>query len=219
MLTDDEILNLVRECDLDWHAGFSIGDEDNRYARLARAIEAALAAAPLPSDEQIDGMCPNCVTPWKCNGPHYYTAQPSAEPVAWATLVDDAVHDVNLTKIAADLRAQNLREQKRGRDFVMSVAPLYVAPRPSAEPTLVQAARDALACMREYSSKADEDCGDPGCGECHAMRPTWAALDTLRRALDASDGAGDARDAALWETRTELAQVRARVAELEARKP
>lgn len=91
--------------------------------------------------------------------------------------------------------------------------------QPSAEPTLVRAARDALACMREYSSKADEDCGDPGCGECNAMRPTWAALDTLRRALDASDGAGDARDAARWETRTELAQVRARVAELEARKP
>ena len=53
MLTDDEILDLVRECDLDWHAGFSIGDEDNRYARLARAIEAALAAAPQPQGDWV----------------------------------------------------------------------------------------------------------------------------------------------------------------------
>lgn len=46
MLTDDEILDLVRECDLDWHAGWAGDDEDNRYTRLVRAVEAALAAAP-----------------------------------------------------------------------------------------------------------------------------------------------------------------------------
>lgn len=64
-------------------------------------------------------------------------------------------------------------------------AAIAAAPQPQDNDELVRAARDALACMREYSSKADEDCGEPGCDECHAMRPTWAALDTLRRALDA----------------------------------
>jgi len=24
----------------------------------------------LGKDEEVDDMCPNCVTPWKCNGPH-----------------------------------------------------------------------------------------------------------------------------------------------------
>jgi hypothetical protein len=43
MLTDDEILDLVRECDLDWHAGWAGDGEDNRYARLARAVERAAA--------------------------------------------------------------------------------------------------------------------------------------------------------------------------------
>jgi hypothetical protein len=23
------------------------------------------------TDEDVDEMCPNCVTPWKCNGPHW----------------------------------------------------------------------------------------------------------------------------------------------------
>jgi hypothetical protein len=34
---------------------------------------------------------------------------------------------------------------------------------PSADPSFVRSARDALTCMREYSSEADEDCGDAGC--------------------------------------------------------
>lgn len=28
-------------------------------------------------------MCPNCVTPWKCNGPHEFPAATSEAPVAW----------------------------------------------------------------------------------------------------------------------------------------
>jgi hypothetical protein len=42
-----------------------------------RAIRAILTAAepagPMPDSEAFDeagNMCPNCVTPWKCNGPH-----------------------------------------------------------------------------------------------------------------------------------------------------
>jgi hypothetical protein len=25
---------------------------------------------PDPAWDDADGMCPNCITPWKCNGPH-----------------------------------------------------------------------------------------------------------------------------------------------------
>jgi hypothetical protein len=25
---------------------------------------------PWQGEDEDDGMCPNCVTPWKCNGPH-----------------------------------------------------------------------------------------------------------------------------------------------------
>ncbi len=29
-LTDDEIIDMVRDADLDWHAGFPVGDGENR---------------------------------------------------------------------------------------------------------------------------------------------------------------------------------------------
>lgn len=45
MLTDDEILDLVRDADLDWHAGWSLGLDENRYVILARAVERAAVAA------------------------------------------------------------------------------------------------------------------------------------------------------------------------------
>ena len=42
-----------------------------------QAARALLAAAPSePPDEY---MCPNCVTPWKCNGPHIPAALPADE--------------------------------------------------------------------------------------------------------------------------------------------
>ena len=37
--------------------------------RLHKAVE-ALPAFPYYSDGDGPDMCPNCVTPWKCNGPH-----------------------------------------------------------------------------------------------------------------------------------------------------
>jgi len=38
---------------------------NQRWVRRIRRTLAADDAADWP-----DGMCPNCVTPWKCNGPH-----------------------------------------------------------------------------------------------------------------------------------------------------
>lgn len=37
-------------------------------ARLRKQIEDE------PPEEDLDYMCPNCVTPWKCNGPHVVKA-------------------------------------------------------------------------------------------------------------------------------------------------
>jgi len=61
---------------------------------------------------------------------------PSAKPVAWRTVVDDATHSVSVTKTAAEMRASLFREENRGRDFLVRVVPLYDAPQPapSAEP-------------------------------------------------------------------------------------
>lgn len=45
LLSDEQIRDLVKECGLDWHRGFAPlfdGDETNRYAVLARAIERAV---------------------------------------------------------------------------------------------------------------------------------------------------------------------------------
>ena len=41
-LTDEQIQDAVREADLDWHQGWTLGDDaPNRFVALARAIEAA----------------------------------------------------------------------------------------------------------------------------------------------------------------------------------
>ena len=50
------------------------------FAALREQIM-ALPASPLYSGgDEADDMCPNCVTPWKCNGPH---EPPEKIPVAW----------------------------------------------------------------------------------------------------------------------------------------
>jgi hypothetical protein len=42
-LSEGEIIDAVRESDLDWQRGWTLEDsEPNRYTQLARAIEAAL---------------------------------------------------------------------------------------------------------------------------------------------------------------------------------
>ena len=46
-------------------------------ARVLRLIEGVEPVAPEPWDE-ADGMCPNCLTPWKCNGPHLSEQSQSA---------------------------------------------------------------------------------------------------------------------------------------------
>jgi hypothetical protein len=56
---------------------------------------------------------------------------PSAKPVAWRTVVDDATHSVSVTKTAAEMRASLFREENRGRDFLVRVVPLYDAPQPA----------------------------------------------------------------------------------------
>jgi hypothetical protein len=131
------------------------------------------------------------------------------EPVAWATLVDDEVCAVSLTKMAANLRAENLRGENRGRDFVVSVAPLYAAPQPSAEPTtecttcgatvvrvtgvydypppgdeLVQAARDALRALKGVDELEMADGGVLYFGD---------EISALRRALAEVEAKGGGR--------------------------
>lgn len=68
-------------------------------------------------------------------------AQPETEPepVAWAVMCDGNAAQTCLTEIAANLIAESLREQNRGRDFDWQTIPLYAHPprdewRPASEP-------------------------------------------------------------------------------------
>jgi len=67
-------------------------------------------------------------------------AQPeTAEPVAWAVMCDGTAVQTFLTETAANLIAENRREQTRGRDFDWQTIPLYAHPprdewRPASEP-------------------------------------------------------------------------------------
>ena len=49
-----------------------------RIERIADALAPSPAepAAPEPPYDEADDMCPNCVTPWKCNGPHFIEFTP-----------------------------------------------------------------------------------------------------------------------------------------------
>lgn len=40
-LTEEQIVDLVRDAGLDWQSGWTLEDDPNRYLLLARAIEAA----------------------------------------------------------------------------------------------------------------------------------------------------------------------------------
>ena len=48
-------------------------------AELTAAVE-GLPATPFYTGDAEAAMCPNCVTPWKCNGPHVL---PHADPRGW----------------------------------------------------------------------------------------------------------------------------------------
>jgi len=58
----------------------------------------------------------------------HFAAQPEQEPVAWATVCDDVISSLSLTKTAAELKAENFREKNRGRNFVIEVRPLTYPP-------------------------------------------------------------------------------------------
>ena len=47
--------------------GETLGDEDEAYNQ---AIRDCISAIRRRGEAVSDYMCPNCVTPWKCNGPH-----------------------------------------------------------------------------------------------------------------------------------------------------
>ena len=55
-----------------YHGVKTFSSEVRLRSALEATARAMLAAAPAASGGE-DDMCPNCVTPWKCNGPHEST--------------------------------------------------------------------------------------------------------------------------------------------------
>ena len=64
--------------------------DDYAYDRLltfihevaARALLSEPTPAPVEPYDETDDMCPNCQTPWKCNGPHFAEFTPRAKRAA-----------------------------------------------------------------------------------------------------------------------------------------
>lgn len=52
-----------------WQATGGNGEDVEHYGCMVRE-----RAERDRADALEDDMCPNCVTPWKCNGPHLLTA-------------------------------------------------------------------------------------------------------------------------------------------------
>jgi hypothetical protein len=50
ILSESDHADLVREADLDWHAGYPVGEDVNRYSTLIRAVERAVV-------EKMAAMC------------------------------------------------------------------------------------------------------------------------------------------------------------------
>jgi hypothetical protein len=153
-----------------------------------------------------------------------YAAQPSAEPIGWlsASTHEFAANsygrpqgedwflvygqpdemplgwDVDAQPSAEPSDSQILAEYSDTQDseqtpeqFAVRFARAVLALR--GEPSeLVRAARDALAAMIDGLTPVED--GRPH----HMVMQYKAALDALRRALDAGDGAGEARDAARY---------------------
>jgi len=134
------------------HAEQSYPQPEYLCAAIA-ALRATLAKAPEPHCTY-----PACepATVGGCDGPcgqalSGATLAEAPEPVAWACVCDERVRTAHLTREAAELIAQNLREQNRGRDFEFRAQPLYTAP-PARKPLTDEQILDRVAC----ASKAEE---------------------------------------------------------------
>jgi len=70
-----------------------VGNEHHKsplYTRPQAALSSAAAPAPVAGD--ADAMCPNCVTPWKCNGPHEESGAVAKLPALWRERMGAADH-------------------------------------------------------------------------------------------------------------------------------
>ena len=78
--SEDEMLLIERCAKVCEVMGFKHSECPEMSEYCADAIRALAPRKERP--EECPAICPNCVTPWKCNGPHITGKQPeSAEPV------------------------------------------------------------------------------------------------------------------------------------------
>ena len=73
------------------YGSHKVGCDNNPCCCGLDALLAETASAEPQSFDEADNMCPNCVTPWKCNGPHLSeqtAAAKRAEPPGVAAAED-----------------------------------------------------------------------------------------------------------------------------------
>jgi hypothetical protein len=155
--------------------------------------------APTPDDEAA-GMCPNCVTPWKCNGPHEPATAPA--PATPATTGFPAPGErTDLRRISRDARWDDdrLGWMKRLEFLIEELAPL-VAAREAAAYARGRDEEIRCTCLGEWDTR----CRLHGHPAMRAMRAEVAAAERARKqhadllAILADEWADDPAGARDW---------------------
>lgn len=141
---------------------------------------AIMKAAPSAQAEGgEDALCPNCLTPWKCNGPHLTAPEPLAQgAVAWVT--PEALNHLAKQSGVAKVDAWNCAS---GSERV----PLYASPQQAPNPPQPSASvgeRARTVEVLQAIGSAFDGIPDP-CEERAAIQSAIAALTT------AADGGGE----------------------------
>jgi hypothetical protein len=72
------LLDLLVPMRAEWQRGIVDNETRREGYQAMEAAERFLVDLPAAAFDEADDMCPNCVTPWKCNGPHLSEKTPAA---------------------------------------------------------------------------------------------------------------------------------------------
>jgi hypothetical protein len=155
-ITDDELIDLVRDADLDWHQGFDL-DGVNRYAQLVSAVlalaEQRHTAKVAELEARIDALmlehCPDEMTPEQVA--EWAKHQKPAEEAAPVKCIDYQATIESLRARLAELEAAHT-EAKLG------LAKIYGLQAPAATEEAAQPAQaDKLANALRRGAALDND--------------------------------------------------------------
>jgi|GEM_PF-4308996 len=78
------------------------GRRPNAHLRRLLAVLRGGRSIPTSEYDEADNMCPNCVTPWKCNGPHLSDVTLATLDAALATPLSSEVERLRALERVAE---------------------------------------------------------------------------------------------------------------------